>query len=229
MRMFMSEVKRPYKCAFDFSRLEETTSPMTALSLSEIIQALVDRGWTHDRIAAEVGASQPTVSRWAKGARTNYEMVERVRDLYSKVAGLTNETRTLSFTDRASLRGHILMDGEIYWSEPDKVHDVVLGFQLRPGNLAFVAPNNVASARIRKGELLIVSPKVEPSTMVGQEGLITYDDEGEEVTVFGLLEAGREPGRYAISSSLVLLSRNAIVLAAFPFVAIVSGRAWNVP
>jgi transcriptional regulator with XRE-family HTH domain len=38
------------------------------MTFADQIQAIIDRpGWTRQRLGAEIGASQPTISRWIKG------------------------------------------------------------------------------------------------------------------------------------------------------------------
>jgi transcriptional regulator with XRE-family HTH domain len=57
---------------------------------TEIILALLDRGWTQDAIAKAVGTTQPTICRIAQGRHSNpsFRLVDALRGLEARLDDL---------------------------------------------------------------------------------------------------------------------------------------------
>lgn len=57
---------------------------------TEIVQTLLDRGWTQDAIAREVKTTQPTICRIASGKHTNpsYQLTDALRKLEESLSEL---------------------------------------------------------------------------------------------------------------------------------------------
>lgn len=55
------------------------------MTIIEMLQALIGKGFTQALIATKVGATQPTISRILKGTPTNYELGKSIEALYNEV------------------------------------------------------------------------------------------------------------------------------------------------
>lgn len=57
------------------------------MTIQQMIDALIARGWTQQSIADAVNTTQPTIHRAAKGASVRYETGKAIERLYESVSG----------------------------------------------------------------------------------------------------------------------------------------------
>ena len=196
------------------------------MELRDMIAELAAAGMTYAEIGSEVGVSQPTITRWAKGSKPDFEKIESMRALYRRRLGLTNETGTSTLGKVISLRGILRVTGAAEWYQPTEIKEVRARIYLPEGAFAFEAAETLAVFRARAGDLVLLGANVDPSGLLNREALVNYEDSSGSHSAFVVILEKRDNGTFMLLSGSEMVSRDARITAAHPYIGTLSKDGW---
>lgn len=196
------------------------------MELKAMIAALRAAGMTYAEIAAEVGVSQPTITRWNQNAKPDYEKIEQVRALYQRRLGLTNETGTSTLGHVIGLRGVLRVNGVAEWYGQSELKHVKVRMALPEGAFAFEAAETLAVFRARAGDLIILAAQAEPSKLIDREALVNYEDNEGTHSAFVTIVEERADGTFMLIAGTEIVSRQARIMAAHRYIGTLSQDDW---
>lgn len=173
------------------------------MNRSADVRLILDsKGWTQAELAANMGTTQPTVSRWLKGSQPELEYYKKIDELIASIA-VTDLTEKVS-----KLHNIFTIVGVLGLGETVKMDDVALDQSLEEIELpygfaldncaALICRGNSQYPRVKNGDVVIFHRGgVNPADLIGREAIVALEN-GD--VLLKTIKSGQTPGQYRLES-----------------------------
>ena len=178
----------------------QVTFTVLSRASDDVLRMLADLEVDQTGLAARLGTTQGTVSRWRKGMKPTTEWAHKIDALYRKIYGQPENVspgiNVVKIVGRVGAGAEIMPE---YEQVPhDGLFEVELDFPVREGALAFEVEGDSMWPRCSSGDVIICWEQADnPEEAIGWEAAVQTVDGRRFIKI---VRKGYEPGTFNLES-----------------------------